>query len=288
MKVHLVDGQFELFRCFHGAPRAQDAEGREVGAAIGLMHTFIALLRKPDVTHLAIAFDSIVDSGRGSGNDDGSRLRSQFPLAAEVTRALGILMWPMSRFQADDALATAAARFRPTKNNPVSQVLICSPDNDFTQCVVGEEVVMLDRVRKRVIDEAAVVNRFGITPNLIPAYLALVGDVSDGLPGIPGWGAKSTAQILNAYPEIEAIPENPSDWSVPIRGAERLARSLNERRREAYLYRNLSILRTDVPLPDELHHLEWTGARRIPLEALARRFGEEAVLERVPHWIDGE
>lgn len=283
MKVFLVDGTFELFRCFHGAPRARDGEGREVGAAIGLLHTLLSLVRKSGGTHFAVAFDSIVDDRRG-GTDDGSLLRAQFPLAADVVRALGILIWPMSRFQADDALATGAQRFRPAAGNGVEQVVICSNDNDFAQCVVGDKVVLLDRIRKRTLDEAGVVAKFGVGPGLIPGYLALVGDVSDGIPGVPGWGPKSTAVVLNEYRELEAIPGDVRDWTVPVRGAEGLARSLEERRQEAYLYRNLSVLRTDVPLPDELEHLEWRGARREALERIARRLGQEALLEKVPRW----
>jgi 5'-3' exonuclease len=283
MDVHLVDGTFELFRCFHGAPRATGANGQEVGAARGLLHTFVALLRGPAVTHVAVAFDSIVDRPAPQrGQDAGSLLRSQFPLAADVTRALGLLMWPMSRFQADDALATGAHRYG--QETAVERLFICSPDNDFCQCVRGERIVLLDRVRKRIVDEAAVLERFGVPPRTIPEYLALVGDVSDGLPGIPRWGAKSAAAVLRRYPTVEEIPDHVDDWDVEVRGADALARNLRERRREALLYRNLSILRTDVPLPDSLEHLEWKGARREAMEELTDRIGEKEILERIPRW----
>lgn len=282
MKVHLVDGTFELFRCFHAAPRAQAADGREVGAARGLLQTFIKLLRQPDVTHVAIAFDAVVPPTAKGGTGDGDLIREQTHLAADVVRGLGILLWPMIRFQVDDALATGAARFRDAPG--VEQIVICSTDKDFAQCVVGTRVVVLDRIRDHVLDEDGVVAKFGVPPARIPEYFALVGDPSDGLPGLPGFGAKSTAAVLRRYPSLEAIPDDAAEWDVKVRGAARLADALRERRREAYLYRNLSILRTDVPLPDDLEHLEWQGARRERLEALAAYLGEQAVLERVPRW----
>ncbi len=244
-----------------------------------------ALLRQEDVTHLAVAFDSVVSNLKNvdrTSND--ALLRSQFPLAADAMRALGILIWPMTRFQADDALATGAARF---KNAPgVEQVVICSNDKDFAQCVEGTRVVLLDRIRKLTTDEAGVIDRFGVRPPAIPAYLALVGDPSDGLPGLPGWGPKSAATLLARYGDIEQIPEEVESWDVTLRGATRLAGSLRDRYREALLYRNLSILRTDVPLPDQLEHLEWRGADRGMMEILTDRIGEKGVLDGIPAWRD--
>lgn len=283
MKVHLVDGSVEMFRCFYGAPRAVDDLGREVGAVRGFLHTMLALLRRQEATHVAVAFDSVVAPARG-GASDSDLLTSQFPLAADACRALGILLWPMVRFQADDALATGAALY---KDEPgVEQVVICSTDNDFAQCVEGERVVLFNRIRKVFTDEAGVIEKFGVPPTSIPDYLALVGDVSDGLPGIPGWGKKSTGQVLTAYPRLEDIPEDPASWSCKVRGATRLSASLRDRWREALLYRNLSILRTDVPLPDELHHLEWKGARRDLLPDFATSIGAEDALEYVRAWQD--
>jgi 5'-3' exonuclease len=281
VRVHLVDGSVEMFRCFYGAPRAEDALGREVGAVRGFLATMIALIRRQEATHLAVAFDSVVAPARGAASES-DLLTSQFPLAAEACRAMGILIWPMVRFQADDALATGAALYKDLPG--VEQVVICSTDNDFAQCVEGTRVVLLNRIRKVTTDEAAVQEKFGVAPGSIPDYLALVGDVSDGLPGIPGWGRKSVGALLTAYPKLEDIPEDCGSWTCKVRGAERLSASLRDRWREALLYRNLSILRTDVPLPDELHHLEWRGARRDRLPDFAAEIGAEEVLERISLW----
>ena len=281
MKVHLVDGTFELFRCFHGAPRAKAADGREVGAGRAMLQTLTSLLRQPDTSHVAVAFDRVVPASRDPAAA-GSPLREQTALCADIVRALGMVVWPMVRYQADDAIATAAARFKSAPG--VEQVVICSTDNDFAQCVEGERVVRLDRIRKRVLDEAGVVERFGVPPALIPELFGLMGDASDGLPGIPGWGPKSAAEVLRAYGRIEEIPDDPELWRVKLRGARRLAESLSERRREALLYRNLSILRTDVPLPDELCHLEWRGADRRAVNDIVDYIDEREILERIPRW----
>ena len=281
MKVHIVDGTFELFRCFHGAPRATAADGRGVGAGRALIQTFVSLLRQPDVSHVAVAFDRVMPPSRDPAAAVDP-LREQTSLAADVVRALGIVVWPMVRYSADDAIATAAARFKATPG--VEQVVICSADHDFAQCVEGERVVLLDRIRKRVLDESGVVERFGVPPPLIPELFGLMGDKSDGLPGVPGWGPKSAAAVLRAHRSIEAIPDDPDEWRADVRGARRLAESLRERRREAYLYRNLSVLRTDVPLPDEVEHLEWRGADRDAMLRLVDYVGEREVLERIPRW----
>jgi len=282
MRVHLVDGTFELFRCFHGAPRAQDAEGREVGAVRGLLQTLAALLRGDDVSHVAVAVDRALDPPRRAG-EPRDALAGQHRLAADAIRALGLVLWPMvKRFEADDALATGAARFVDAPG--VEQVVICSPDKDLAQCVRGEAVVLLDRVRRRVTAEADVRTRFGVPPAAIPDLLALAGDAADGIPGLPGWGRKTAAALLARYGRLEAIPLDPAAWDVRVRGAERLAGVLRERRREALLYRALTTLARDVPLQERLEDLAWAGADRPALEALARRIGEEAVLERVLRW----
>jgi len=280
-KVHLVDGTFELFRCFHAAPRVRAPSGREVGAARGLLQTLLRLVRKEGATHLAIAYDSVAPGRPGQVGDDAA-LRGQFPLAADVTRALGMALWPMVRFQADDALATAAQRY--TDHPAVDQIVICSTDRDFAQCVRGARVVLFDRIRKRLTDEHGVRERFGVAPTQIPELFALVGDPSDGLPGIPGWGQKSAATVLGRYPRIEEIPADAATWDVEVRGAARLGKSLEARRSEALLYRNLSILRTDVPLVDTVEDIEWRGADRAALGALLERIGDDGVLERVPRW----
>jgi 5'-3' exonuclease len=289
MKVHLVDGTYELFRAFFGAPPAHDRAGRPVGAVRGLLATLLALLREPGVTHVACAFDHVIESFRNrlfdgykTGEGVDADLLAQFHPAERAAGALGIVVWPMVEFEADDALAAAAARFRAAPG--VEQVVICSPDKDLSQCVVGSHVVCRDRRRRLDRDEAGVVARFGVPPASIPDWLALVGDSADGIPGIPGWGEKSAATVLARYGTIEAIPGDAARWDVDVRGRERLAAALRERRDEAVLYRRLATLRTDVPLAEELADLQWRGARRGDLEAVCREIGAEDLLARVPHW----
>jgi 5'-3' exonuclease len=289
VKVHLVDGTYELFRAYYGVPPAYDAEGRPVGALRGLVSTLLALLREPDVTHVACAFDHVIESFRnrlfaGYKTGDGIEpdLVAQFHPAERAAAALGIVVWPMVEFETDDALATAALRFRDAAG--VEQVVICSPDKDFAQCVVGRQVICRDRRRGIDRDEAGVVARFGVPPASIPDWLALVGDSADGIPGIPGFGEKTAAAVLARYLHIDAIPDDPTLWSVDVRGKDRLARSLSERRAEAALYRELATLRTDVPLAERLADLEWRGAPRGELEALLAGIGALELCDRVPRW----
>lgn len=288
MKVHLVDGTYELFRAYYGAPSAT-AGGREVGATRGILASLVSLLREPEVTHVGCAFDHVIESFRNelfdgykTGEGIDPDLFAQFPLAERACEALGIVCWRMVEFEADDALATAAARFVDSPG--VEQVVICSPDKDLTQCVRGK-VVCLDRMRKRVTDEAGVLERFGVPPGSIPDYLALVGDSADGLPGVPRWGAKSTAAVLARYGHLEAIPPGEADWDVKVRGAAGLAQSLAGHREDALLYRRLATLRTDVPIAESLDDMEWGGARRTELEALCDEIGERRLLDRVPAWL---
>ena len=280
-KLFLVDGQFEIFRCFYGAPRATAPDGREVGAVRGLLHSLVALLRQHGATHMAVAFDrAMAPVGIApSRTDDDALLQRQFGLAADAVRALGIAIWPMVRVEADDAIATGVTRY--SREPGLEQTVIASPDNDFTQCVRGDEVVLYNRNTETILGEEGVIARFGVSPSQIPDYLALVGDVSDGLPGIPGWGAKTAAAVLARYGSIEAIPRD-GVWDVTVRGAERLAQTLDKRWLEAVLYRELSILRTDVPLPHTFSDLEWRGAHREDLSELCGALGETEVLGRVP------
>jgi len=278
VKVHLVDGTYELFRAHYGAPRRTDPAGREVGASVGLLRSLRLLLRAEDVTHVACAFDHVIESFRNelftgykTGEGVERKLLQQFDLAEEVTRALGIVVWPMVEFEADNALATAAALFR--ENDAVSQVVIASPDKDLTQCVQDERVVCWDRRRHTVLDERGVIEKFGVSPESIPDYLALVGDAADGIPGIVGWGKKSAAQVLARYARIEAIPDEATEWDVEPRRAFDLAASLRHERREALLYRELATLRLDVPLEEHLEDLEWHCVRRDELDALCRELG---------------
>ncbi len=239
----------------------------------GLLQTLAALLRQPDVTHVAVAVDQAVT--------DNGEIGAQHGLAADAIRALGLVIWPMiKRFQADDALATGAARFG--REDQVAQVVICTPDKDLAQCVSGTRVVLLDRMRQRTTDEAGVLERYGVTPGSIPDFLALAGDAADGLPGLPGFGPRSASVLLRRFERIEAIPAEAKDWEVSVRGAERLARTLRERRKEALLYRELTRLFLDVPLQESLDDLSWRGPDREALERLCDRIGDRSVLERLP------
>jgi 5'-3' exonuclease len=289
VKVHLVDGTYELFRTFYGAPPAFDAAGRPVGALRALVSTLVSLVSEPGVTHVACAFDHVIESFRnelyaGYKTGDGIEpdLLAQFHPAEDATEALGIVAWRMVEFEADDALATAAFRFRDAPG--VEQVVICTPDKDLSQCVTGSRVICRDRRRAVDRDQAGVVARFGVEPASIPDWLALVGDSSDGFPGIPGFGEKAAAAVLARYLHIEAIPDDPAAWSVDVRGKERLAASLRERRDEAALFKKLATLRTDVPLAEDLAALEWRGAPRALLEPLLERIGAPELAERVPRW----
>jgi 5'-3' exonuclease len=263
VRVHLVDGTFELFRAFHGAPPAA-VEGREVGATRGILRSLHALLREPEVTHVAIAFDTVIESFRNemfdgykTGEGIDPALRAQFDLTEEVMAAAGVTVWGMIEFEADDAIATAALRWM----DDVEQVVIASPDKDLMQCIVDDRVVAWDRIRDRWFDEAGVVEKFGVPPEAIPDYLALVGDTADGVPGLPGWGAKSAAAVLAHFGRLDMIPDHVGDWGMSVRSAPTLATVLREHRKEAMLYRTLTTLRRDVPLTETLDDLEWKGER---------------------------
>jgi len=289
MRLHLVDGTFELFRAHFGAPGSVTSDGREVGATRGFMRSLLALLKEPGVTHVGVAFDHVIESFRnqlfaGYKTSEGlpPELLAQFPLAERAAHALGVVVWPMVEFEADDALATAAERWGEAPG--VEQVVICSPDKDLAQCVRGSRVVSFDRIRKVETDEAGVVAKFGVPPAAIPDLLALVGDEADGIPGVPRWGSKSAAAVLARYGRLEDIPDHEGEWDVKVRGAAALAAQLREHRTAAMLYRTLATLRRDVPLPESLDDLRWRGADRAALEALSADVGERGVLERVERW----
>lgn len=286
MKVHLIDGTYELFRAWFGAPEATSPDGREVGATRGLLRSLAAMLRDETVTHVGCAFDHTVESFRNAlfdgyktGEGLEPQLLDQFPLAERASRALGLVTWPMTELEADDALATAAAKLQAER--AVEQVVICSPDKDLCQCVRGKTVVTWDRRRDVVLDEAGVRKKFGVSPESIPDYLALVGDAADGIPGIPRWGPKSAALVLAEFAHLEHIPHDPDHWGIRVRGAATLARELRERRADAFLYRRLATLRIDAPIAETLEDLCWTGPDRPALEALCREIGERALLDRI-------
>ena len=289
MQIHLIDGTYELFRAYYGAPEALAPHGLEVGATRGMLRSLLSLLREEGVSHVACAFDHVIESFRnhlfaGYKTSEGvpADLLAPFPLAERAAHALGLVVWPMVEFEADDALATAAARF--AVSSEVEQVLICTPDKDMAQCVSGSRVVCFDRMRRRILDEPAVVEKFGVSPASIPDWLALVGDDADGIPGVPRWGAKSASAVLARYGHLEAIPDEATQWSATVRGAAALAQSLREHRDEATLYRRLTTLRTDVPLAEGIGDLAWGGALRAELTQLCRELGDESLIERVHRW----
>ena len=231
MKIHVIDGTYELFRAFFAMPPMKAPDGRPVGAVRGLIRTLLVLLRQDDVSHLGCAFDHVVESFRNkmfagykTGEGIPDDLLAQFELAERAVSALGIVVWPTVEFEADDAIATAAFRWQEAAE--VDQVVICSPDKDLAQMVRGQQVVCLDRRKNVTLDEAGVWEKFGVSPESIPDYLGLVGDSADGIPGIPKWGAKTAARILGRYNHIEAIPHDPSAWEVELRGASAIASSL--------------------------------------------------------------
>lgn len=282
-----MDGTFELFRAYYALPSSRAPDGREVAATRGLVQTLLALLRQPEVTHLACAFDHPIESFRNrmlagykSGEGVPPGLAAQFDLAERAASALGLVVWPMDEFEADDAIATAVRIW--SAHHAVEQVVVCSPDKDLMQLVRGDRVVCLDRRKDQVFDEAAVVAKMGVPPESIPDYLALVGDAADGIPGISGWGAKSTARVLSEYRHIESIPDNASDWAVSLRGAQALAQGLARRRDDARLYKSLATLRLDVPLAETLEDLKWRGVRRAPYQAMCAELGFER-LAGLPH-----
>jgi 5'-3' exonuclease len=270
VKLHLVDGTFELFRA-HYAKRPAHAgpNGEDLKATVGIAQSLLGLIKYEQVTHLAVAFDNPIVSFRntlfsGYKSDEGMppELRSQFDSAEEAARAVGAVVWSMNEFEADDALATAAARFR----GEVEQVRILTPDKDLGQCLVGKQVVQVDVIRRREIDEAALRERRGISPASIPDYLALCGDTADGIPGLPGFGERTASLLLAKFVHLDRIPLDTREWPKEVRGAERLLSVLREQMAHALLYRTLATLRLDVPLAESLEDLRYRG---VPEERMA-------------------
>jgi 5'-3' exonuclease len=283
VKVHLVDGTYELFRHYFALPRAHDADGREVAAVRGVVSSILGMI-SGGATHVGVATDHVIESFRnalwpGYKTSEGvpPDLLEQFPLLEETLEEMGVVVWPMIEFEADDALAAAAAR--AAADARVEQVIVCTPDKDLAQCVRGTRIVQLNRRTRRVRDEAGVVEAFGVPPASIPDYLALVGDAADGYPGLRGWGAKSTAAVLARFGHLEAIPEDWRTWGVNAASPAALARTLAQERARAFLFRTLATLRTDVPLGEDVDDLEWKGPGP-GFTALAARL-EAAVTEPV-------
>jgi 5'-3' exonuclease len=294
MKLHLVDATFELFRAYYSRPPRRAPDGRPVNAVQGLIDSMLSLLREPDLTHIGAATDYVIESWRNdlypayktsAGMDPD--LLAQFRDAERALVALGIKTWPMVPDEADDAIATAVARFGDDPR--LEQIVVCSVDKDLSQLVEGSRIVLRDRMRRITYDEAGVIGKFGVPPESIPDYLALVGDSSDGYPGLPGWGAKSAGAVLSKFRHIDAIPASALDWELDIRNASRLAATLEERRDEALLYRTLATLNRDSDLGETtrtLDDLEWHGVPRASFIGLCDELGFDTVRERVHRWAD--
>ncbi len=295
MRLHVIDGTFELFRA-HFSPRpgkvAQvDGKRVDVKATVGLMGSMLSLFEDPTegVTHLAIAFDNPIRSFRNDlfesyKSDEGvpPELHAQFAIAEEAARALGIVVWSMDRWEADDALATAVAKY----GDDVDQVRILSPDKDLGQCLDGDHVVQVDRIRKKVIDEDAMRAVRGVAPASIPDLLALTGDAADGVPGLPGFGAKSAAALLARWGTIEAIPDDERLWDAKVTGAPRLGATLRERRADALLYKRLTTLVKDVPLAESLEDLAFRGVPRAAFQGVCDFLQVRDLRERPRRWLD--
>jgi len=283
MKVHLLDGTYELFRHFFAVPHQSDSLGNEVGAIVGVLGSVLGML-EGGTTHLGVATDHVIESFRNdlwAGYKTGAgiepELLSQFHPLEAALRAMGVKVWAMVEFEADDALAAAAQK--AAESRAVEQIIICTPDKDLSQCVRGQRIVQFDRRKRETRDEPGVVARFGVGPESIPDYLALVGDSADGFPGVPGWGEKASGTVLGRYVHLEKIPADSTHWEVPVRGAARLAAALAEHRALAVLFRTLATLRTDVPVFETLDELRWQGPTP-DFERVTKELGAPALWDR--------
>jgi len=283
MDVHLIDGTYELFRHFYAVPAAQDVNRREIGAVRAVLRSVLSMIEQ-GATHLGVATDHVVESFRnelyaGYKTSAGvpPTLLSQFPVLEESLDAIGVLVWPMVEYEADDALASAAAKV--AQDDCVRQVIICTPDKDLAQCVIGTRVVQLDRRRSILRDEATVEAKFGVKPQSIPDFLAVLGDSADGFPGIPGWGEKAAAATLSCYRQLENVPRDWREWHPSIRNARRLATSLFNSWDDALLFRTLATLRLDAPVIESVDDLRWRGPRP-SFEEHCRAMGSPDLLRR--------
>jgi 5'-3' exonuclease len=275
LDVHLIDGTYELFRHHYALPSARDEQGREIAAVRGVIASVLGMFTA-GATHVAVATDQVIESFRNqlwpgykTGEGIDPDLWAQFPLLEETLAAAGIVVWPMVEFEADDALASGAAA--AARDARVEHVIICTPDKDLAQCVRGTRVVQLDRRKRVTRDEAGVIAKFGVSPESIPDYLALVGDAADGYPGLPGWGAKSSAAVLAKFVHLEAIPADWREWRVNVASASALAHTLANERDKVMLFRTLATLRSDIPLFDNVEQLRWNGPTP-DFAAIAERF----------------
>ena len=265
MDVCLIDGTYELFRHFFAVPSLKDAKGREIGAVRGVVNSVRGMIDH-GTTHLGVATDRVIESFRNdlypgykTGEGIPAELYSQFPILEDALEAMGVVVWPMVEFEADDALASAAVK--AAQDPQVDRILICTPDKDLSQCVSDTRIVQVHRRTQVILDEAAVVAKFGVSPKSIPDYLAVVGDSADGFPGVPGWGKKAAASTLSVYPHLEDIPKDSREWVSSIRNASSLAKALFATWDNALLFRTLATLRTDVPVFNTVADLRWAGPR---------------------------
>ena len=291
MEVYLVDGTYELFRAYFALPALESPAGQPVGAVHGLIQSLLRLIRESEASHIACAFDSVIPSFRNdlfpgykTGEGTPPELLAQFEPAERAVAALGVRVWPMVEFEADDAIATAADRLR--RDPAVDRMVICSPDKDLAQLVEGDRVVCLDRRRGETVGEDAVIAKYGVAPASIPDLLALTGDAADGIPGLPRWGAKSSAAVLSRYGHLEAIPTG-APWDVAVRGAAALQGILSREYDNALLYRQLATLRRDAPIDAAPDAVRWRGANRAEYQALCQELGSER-LAALPHQWAGE
>lgn len=283
MEVHLIDGTYELFRHFFAVPPSSNADGQEIGAVRGVLASVLMMLSQ-GATHVGVATDHVIESFRNelypyykTGDGIPPLLHSQFPILEEALESLGVVVWPMVEFEADDALASAACK--AALDERVSRVIICTPDKDLSQSVVGKRVVQLDRRQNIYRDEEGVIAKFGVKPESIPDYLGLVGDTADGYPGLAGWGAKAAGSVLATYLHLEEIPKDPKSWTPSVRGASKLASTLFDSWDDALLYRKLATLRLDAPVFDRIEELRWTGPSA-SFEQMATKLRASDLLKR--------
>ena len=284
MNVHLIDGTYELFRHYYALPSARDQDGQEIAAVRGVVASVLGMING-GATHVAVATDHVIESFRNAlwpeyktGAGIEPDLLAQFQLLEDALAAAGVVVWPMVEFEADDALAAAAVA--AARDIRVERVIICTPDKDLAQCVQGTRVVQLNRRTRETRDEAGVIKKFGVPPESIPDYLALVGDAADGYPGLTGWGAKSSAAVLARFGHFESIPADWREWRVNAPNASALAQTFARERDRAMLFRTLATLRTDIALFEDVEELRWTGPTSAFAE-LAARF-DAAVTETRP------
>ena len=283
MDIYLVDGTYELFRHYFVVPKSADSKGQEIGATRAVLGSVLSMIER-GTRYVGVATDHVIESFRndlyanyktGAGIEEA--LFSQFPILEEALESMGVKVWPMVEFEADDALAAAAVKSADLPE--VQKVIICTPDKDLSQCVVGDRIIQMDRMRNTTRNEAGVIEKFGVSPKSIPDYLALVGDTADGYPGLPGWGAKASGTVLGLYGHLEDIPKIAERWSSSIRGAKKLAGTLQEQWEDALLFRKLATLRYDVPVFDQIDELLWRGPKP-SFEETCERLKAKELLKR--------